>query len=147
MQTGVTPQKQLMLEFRNTEEQYVLTSALATFNSETQEELSTALVAYLRFGIRRQDFEFPFVQGIFDNLVSYLDFTRGKAEQIPTDEFPSPVLYAMAYWYDQHPDKTVMFSDNSQHVHTYADVIACFPQLEEPIRQNGHKPTDLVEGD
>lgn len=93
MQTGATPQKQLMLEFRNTEEQYVLTSALATFNSETQEELSTALVAYLRFGIRRQDFEFPFVQGIFDNLVSYLDFTRGKADQIPTDEFPSPALY------------------------------------------------------
>lgn len=147
MPKKVTPQKQLMLEFRNREEQYVLTTALAAFNEQTQEDLALALVAYIRFGVRRNTFEHPFIQGVYDNLVHYLDFTRGKEVSIPMEEFPSPVTYAMAYWYDTHPKDTVMFQDNSQHVHTYADLIACFPELAAPIARDGHKPTDPVERD
>lgn len=147
MPKKVTPQKQLMLEFRNREEQYVISTSLAPFNREVQEDLSLALVAYIRFGVKRDTFPVPFIQGVFDNLVSYLDFTRGREVAMPLDEFPSPVMYAMAAWYDEHPDDTAMFTDNSQHIHTYADLAACFPELKEAIRKDGHKLTDKVKRD
>lgn len=88
MKKGMTPQKQLMLEFRNSEEQFIISNALCAMNNEVQEEMATALVAYLRFGIKRDSFTNPFVQGVFDNLVSYLDFTRGEAEKVATDQSP-----------------------------------------------------------